>query len=126
MTKFSNFVKASVISTIAIVSITVASQASAATQDTEQAPQAEMNIRDADFTSPAAVQQLQKKARVVAINICFSGTGTFPSTSERECYNTAVKSAFTQIEAKRQLALAHANTTLAAGETMHSSARTEH
>jgi len=126
MTTFSNFVKASVISTIAIVSFAAASQVSAATQDPDQAPQAEMSIKGADLTSPVVIKKLQTKARMVAHDMCFSGASPFPTTSERDCYDTALKSAFGQIEAKHQLALANANSNLAAGETIHSSARTEH
>jgi len=125
MTKFSNLVKASVFSTIAIVSIAASSQASATTQDTDQAPQAEMSIKGADFTSPAVIKKLQAKARMVAHNMCISGDSPLPTTSERDCYNIAIKSAFGQIEAKHQLALADSTTNLAAGETIRSSVRTE-
>ena len=126
MTKFSNIVKASVFSSIAIVSLAVAGPALAASSDSEQAPQIEMPTNGADFASPAVVKQLQNQARRVARDMCFIGSETLPSLAERECYNTAIKSAFTQIEAKHQLALTGTTTDVAVGETIHSSVRTDH
>jgi len=126
MTKFSNIVKASVFSSIAIVSLAVAGPALAASPDSDQAPQVEMPTNGADFASPTVVKQLQNQARRVARDMCFVSSETLPSQAERECYNTAIASAFTQIEAKHQLALTSTTTNLAAGDTIHSSVRTDH
>jgi UrcA family protein len=126
MTMFSNTLKARVFASIAIIGLSITAPALADNADVDAIPQAAMNVKGADFSSPSTIAKLQASARRVARDMCFSGGSSLPTISERDCYNTAVKSAFTQIEAKHQLALQHGNSTLAAGDATRSGVRTDH
>ncbi len=127
MTTFNTFVKTSVISAVALMSLAGAGPAFAASTDEGQVPQAMMSSYGTDFTSPAAVKQLQKKASRVAKTICYGDDDPIHATSsQQDCYATAIKTAFAQIETKRQIALGTSSGTLVASQSLHSTVRTAH
>jgi len=128
MTQFFTSVKASVITSVAIVTLAVAGPAFANTTEDNQLPQAEINIKSADLTSPSVVKQLQAQARRVASQICYSSgdiRDMSQAIAERDCYNTAVRDALAQIETKHEIALAKAGNAQVADQMVHTSVRTE-
>jgi len=126
MTTFTICVKASVISSLVALSLAVAGPAFASATSDDQVPQGEMSLKGADLSSPATVKKLQYRARRVAEEICYGNRDTkdISLTSERECYTTAVQNAFAQIERKHQIALADAQATQVADQSVHSTVRT--